>query len=99
MMTQMIYSHQLKACATAASLDKQPGKQQPTSPGGTATSSANSSGAKRKEKEEWDGDVRQRDIYCRSHGGVDQLILRQYPSIPTPSAPDHVLLKIEVSFI
>ena len=45
---------------------------------------------------ELDTDVRQRDIYCTNHGGVDTLTLRQYPSIVMPERPDHVLVKVEV---
>lgn len=45
---------------------------------------------------EMDTDVRQRDIFCRNHGGVETLALRQYPSIPTPKEPHHVLVKVEV---
>ena len=41
-------------------------------------------------------DDRQRDIYCRKHGDVENLIVRQYSAIPNVVAPDHVLVKIEV---
>ncbi len=45
---------------------------------------------------EMDTDVRQRDVFCRNHGGVETLALRQYPSIPTPKESHHVLVRVEV---
>ena len=47
----------------------------------------------------WDHDDRQRDLYCAEHGGVENLIVRQYSSLPAPNAPDHVLVKVEVRSI
>jgi hypothetical protein len=44
----------------------------------------------------WDHDDRQRDLYCAERGGVENLIVRQYSSLPAPNAPDHVLVKVEV---
>lgn len=48
------------------------------------------------DKRFWDNDNRQRDIYCAKHGGVEHLTIRQYTDVPTPNAPDHVLVAVEV---
>jgi len=45
----------------------------------------------------WDTDERQRDIYCPKHGGVKKLTIRQYTNVPTPSASDHILVKVMAS--
>ena len=50
------------------------------------------------DKRLWDSDDRQRDLYCVERGGVSNLIVRQYSSIPVPNAPDHVLVKVEVRY-
>ena len=48
----------------------------------------------------WDHDDRQRDLYCTKPGGVENLVVRQYSNLPTPNAPDHLLVKVEVrSFV
>lgn len=46
-----------------------------------------------------DKDVRQRDIYCKKHGNPENLTIRQYVGVPSPNAPDHILVKVEVSVI
>lgn len=42
---------------------------------------------------------RQLEIYCKSHGGAENLVLRKYPSIPSPAGKHHVMVKVEVSLI
>lgn len=41
---------------------------------------------------------RQLEVYCKRHGGVENLVLRKYPSIPLPAEKYHVLIKIEVKW-
>lgn len=41
-------------------------------------------------------DERHRDIHYASHGSVDNLVIRQYVDVPTPKAPDHIVVKITV---
>lgn len=45
----------------------------------------------------FDVDKRQRDIYCEKHGGVENLIVRQYNDAPMPEDSNHVLVMVEVS--
>lgn len=45
----------------------------------------------------FDVDKRQRDIYCEKHGGVENLIVRQYDEAPMPEDSNHVLVMVEVS--
>ena len=45
----------------------------------------------------FDVDKRQRDIYCEKHGGVENLIVRQYDEAPMPEVSNHVLVMVEVS--
>jgi hypothetical protein len=42
-------------------------------------------------------ELRQLEIYCKSHGGAENLVLRKYPSIPLPAGKNHMLIKVEVS--
>jgi len=51
------------------------------------------------DKSLWDSDDRQRDLYCAVRGGIENLTVRQYSSIPAPNAPDHVLVKVEVRYM
>jgi hypothetical protein len=51
------------------------------------------------DKSLWDPDDRQRDLYCAKPGGIKNLTVRQYINVPTPNAPDHVLIKVEVRTI
>ena len=44
-------------------------------------------------------DSRQLEIYCKKKGGAENLVLRKYPSIPSPAGKDHVLVKVEVNFL
>eukprot|EP00584_Thalassiosira_punctigera_P006819 CAMPEP_0172542196 /NCGR_PEP_ID=MMETSP1067-20121228/12854_1 /TAXON_ID=265564 ORGANISM="Thalassiosira punctigera, Strain Tpunct2005C2" /NCGR_SAMPLE_ID=MMETSP1067 /ASSEMBLY_ACC=CAM_ASM_000444 /LENGTH=376 /DNA_ID=CAMNT_0013328383 /DNA_START=11 /DNA_END=1141 /DNA_ORIENTATION=+ len=46
-----------------------------------------------------DQDERQRDLCCARHGDIDQLIIRQHAEVPTPDAPDHVLVKVMASTV
>ena len=51
------------------------------------------------DKSLWDSDDRQQDLYCAERGGIENLTVRQYSSIPAPNAPDHVLVKVEVRYM
>jgi outer membrane biosynthesis protein TonB len=42
-------------------------------------------------------DSRQLEVYCKGHGGAENLVLRKYPTIPSPAGKNHVLVKVEVS--
>lgn len=42
-------------------------------------------------------DSRQLEIYCKKHGSAENLVLRKYPTIPSPAGKNHVLVKVEVS--
>ena len=44
-----------------------------------------------------DMDVRQRDVYYKHHGGVENIVIRQFSDVPTVKRSDHVLVKVEVS--
>eukprot|EP00804_Cyclotella_cryptica_P001198 CCRYP_017006-RA/>CCRYP_017006-RA protein AED:0.18 eAED:0.18 QI:495/1/1/1/1/1/2/844/816 len=44
-------------------------------------------------------DTRQLEIYCKRHGGVENLVLRKYPSAPLPKGRDHILVKVEASTV
>ena len=99
MLNKMIFNDQIKTCSTAAALAKNINKGTVSHKSIAVTTDDDATASVSKDSNtdtDVDADVRQRDIYCRSHGGVENLILRQYPSIPTPNAPDHVLLKVEV---
>lgn len=39
---------------------------------------------------------KQLEIYCKSHGGAEKLVLRKYPSTPLPAGENHVLVRVEV---
>jgi len=47
----------------------------------------------------WDTDERQRDIYCPKHGGVGNMVIRQYDDVPTLKDTDHLLIKVEASTV
>ena len=85
--------------ATASVTTKGSSKSKGSSGGGGSKGAGSSSGnlsTKVLDKRLWDTDERQRDIYCHRNGGVENLRVRQYSDVPTPIAPDHVLVKIEV---
>ena len=41
-------------------------------------------------------EAKQLEIYCKSHGGAEKLVLRKYPSAPLPAGENHVLVRVEV---
>jgi NADPH:quinone reductase-like Zn-dependent oxidoreductase len=44
-----------------------------------------------------DMDVRQRDVYYKHHGGVENIVIRQFSDVPTVKRSDHVMVKVKVS--
>eukprot|EP00956_Cyclotella_meneghiniana_P045135 scaffold355295_cov119-Cyclotella_meneghiniana.AAC.1 len=44
-------------------------------------------------------EAKQLEIYCKSHGGAEKLVLRKYPSAPLPAGENHVLVRVEASTV
>ena len=64
---------------------------------GTVATATTATSAPSKPPKKQGKDPRQLEIYCKNHGGVENLVLRKYPFVPVPAGRDHVLVKVEVS--
>ena len=71
---------------------KQNAKKQQDAPDGTSHVSVS------KQKQHESGkEMRQLEVFCKSHGGAENLVLRKYSSIPPLTGKYDVLVKVEVS--
>lgn len=46
----------------------------------------------------WNANNGQQHLFCVKNGGMANFAIKQYNAVPVPSAPSHVLIKVEVRF-